>query len=137
MYAYNTNISGLKMRNAKKKKKLPHSVVFWVVFFWGGVVLHDSPKLNDGCEQSPDFLTINAWWKMCQISMYSNSDSNTTKLKNSFFKPLTIYLPEIWAQLIINEKSDPQIVINSSWSSRIVLYLSQGFALRGCMLSSF
>lgn len=46
------------MSNAKKKK-LPHSVVFWVFFFFF-LVLHDSPKLNDGCEQSPDFLTINA-----------------------------------------------------------------------------
>lgn len=43
----------------KKKKKLPHSVVFWVAVFVV-VVLHGSLKLNDGCEQSPDFLTIDA-----------------------------------------------------------------------------
>ena len=50
------------MSNAKKKKSY-HIVwyfgcCFFIFFIF--LVLHDSPKLNDGCEQSPDFLTINA-----------------------------------------------------------------------------
>lgn len=78
------------MRNAKKKSY--HIVWYFGCFFGGGAVLHDSPKLNDGCEQSPGFSDYQCLMKMCQISMYSNSDSNTTKLKNLFFKPLTIFI---------------------------------------------
>ena len=48
------------MRNAKKKKKATTQCGILGVFVVVVVVLHDSPKLNDGCEQSPDFLTIDA-----------------------------------------------------------------------------
>ena len=51
------------MSNAKKKKKSYHIVWYlgcWFLFLFLFLVLHDLAKLNDSCEQSPDFLTINA-----------------------------------------------------------------------------
>lgn len=55
-YPHNTNISGCK--DGKNAKKLPHTLFL----FWGGfsfiVGQCNSSKLNDGCEQSLDFLNV-------------------------------------------------------------------------------